>query len=433
LNTTQIPYLTTTHHTSLQPLEQCLLDAQTKIEGWFRQQFQMTSPPIYASVDLRNAEFKIAPVDTNLFPAGFNNLNPDMFSLAIQAWQTSIESQMPGCTNILIIPENHTRNRFYFENLYTLQMLIRKAGFNVKIGSLLQEISEPKSITLTNKEQILLTPITRVNNRLLVDDFNPCLILLNNDLSTEVPDILKNLDQPIAPPLQMGWNRRTKTHHFEHYKKVSEEFATLIGFDPWLITPLFTYCTPVNFTNGEGEDCLIKKSYELLTQIEKKYQQYQIQKKPFITIKADTGTYGIGVMMLDDPETLKHLSRKMRKEMATTKGGKKLDRVIIQEGVYTHETWGEEKFSAEPVVYMVGKHVIGGFYRIHPERGQNQNLNSPGMQFIPLAFTEPCNTPDYHLSARECPNRFYAYGVIARLALVAAAREMQEHLKEDIL
>ena len=178
--------------------------------------------------------------------------------------------------------------------------------------------------------------------------------------------------------------------------------------------------------NREGEKHLVEKTDELLSAVSLKYRQYQIEEKAFVTIKADTGTYGMGVMMLDDAESLKHLSRKGRKEMSVTKGGKKLDRVIIQEGVYTHETWGEEKFSAEPVVYMIGKYVIGGFYRIHPERGNDQNLNSPGMKFMPLPFTQPCNNPDYQGAARDCPNRFYAYGVIARLALIAAAREMVE-------
>jgi glutamate--cysteine ligase len=98
--------------------------------------------------------------------------------------------------------------------------------------------------------------------------------------------------------------------------------------------------------------------------------------------------------------------------------------VIIQEGVYTFETWGQENGVAEPVVYMIGQNVIGGFYRVHKERGINENLNAPGMHFEPLAFEKPCNHPDHSLDPDCDQNRFYAYGVIARLALVAAAREM---------
>src|SRR5476651_2163693 len=105
----QIPNLITALHGPLPALEQQLLDQQTPIEAWFRHQFHKTPPPFYASVDLRNAEFKIAPVDTNLFPAGFNNLNSLFLPLAIQAIQATIEQLMPGCVTILLIPENHTR------------------------------------------------------------------------------------------------------------------------------------------------------------------------------------------------------------------------------------------------------------------------------------------------------------------------------------
>jgi glutamate--cysteine ligase len=48
------------------------------------------------------------------------------------------------------------------------------------------------------------------------------------------------------------------------------------------------------------------------------------------------------------------------------------------------------------------------------------------MHFEPLAFAEPCIQPE---PAAECDaprNRFYFYGVIARLAACAAALELEE-------
>ena len=79
---------------------------------------------------------------------------------------------------------------------------------------------------------------------------------------------------------------------------------------------------------------------------------------------------------------------------------------------------------AEPVVYMLGRHVIGGFYRIHESRGKNENLNAPGAYFEPLAFETACNNPMHDKSCDEEANRFYMYGVISRLASLAAAREI---------
>ncbi len=112
--------------------------------------------------------------------------------------------------------------------------------------------------------------------------------------------------------------------------------------------------------------------------------------------------------------------------MAASKGGQQISKVILQEGVYTFETWGDQQSVAEPVVYMMDHYVVGGFYRLHTGRGPDENLNAPGMAFEPLAFAECCNNPDRNRAPDAHPNRFYAYGVIARLALVAAAREVAE-------
>jgi len=98
--------------------------------------------------------------------------------------------------------------------------------------------------------------------------------------------------------------------------------------------------------------------------------------------------------------------------------------VIIQEGVHTFET--VEDGVAEPVVYMMDHYVVGGFYRVHTERGRDENLNAPGMHFKPLAFDTCCTLPDAAQGPDAPPNRFYAYGVVARLALLAASVEIEE-------
>ena len=143
-----------------------------------------------------------------------------------------------------------------------------------------------------------------------------------------------------------------------------------------------------------------------------------------MVVKADAGTYGMSVMMVHSADEIFELNRKQRTKMSTSKGGQEVSQVIMQEGVYSFETIGEEQAVTEPVIYMIDHFVVGGFYRVHTGRGPDENLNAPGMHFEPLAFVEPCNTPDQRQQPDACPNRFYAYGVIARLALVAAAREI---------
>jgi glutamate--cysteine ligase len=418
-----VPHLLTTFKGPLHAIEQRLLDNQVKIESWFRKKWQQVPPLFYSSVDLRNSGFKLAPVDTNLFPAGFNNLNPQAMPLCIQAVQSFVEKICPTGTQILLIPESHTRHMFYFEHLATLKEILTNAGFEVRIGSLLENLKAAKDIPLPSGKSITLEPLTRKDNRVYVgEDFSPCLILLNNDLSDGVPDVLKGLDQKITPSLDLGWTTRFKSQHFKHYQLAVEEFCKEIDMDPWLISPLFRNCGEVNFMTGEGQDCLIHHADILFKAIKEKYQQHNIDREPFVVIKADAGTYGMAVLMIKSVEELKQLNRKQRMSMATIKGSKAVSQVILQEGVYSFETWGEEESVAEPVVYMIGNHVVGGFYRIHAEKGMDENLNAPGMNFEPLAFVEACNNP----CATEggCDNRFYAYGVIARLALLAGGMEL---------
>jgi glutamate--cysteine ligase len=116
------------------------------------------------------------------------------------------------------------------------------------------------------------------------------------------------------------------------------------------------------------------------------------------------------------------LNRKQRNKMAVVKEGVEVHEVLIQEGVYTFEQVSEGV--AEPVVYMIDHFVVGGFYRVHTGRGKDENLNAPGMHFVPLAFDQSCQAPD--LGHEPGPNRFYTYGVVARLALLAAALELEE-------
>ena len=354
--------------------------------------WQDHAAPFYASVDLRNAGFKLAPVDTNLFPGGFNNLNPDFHTLCVQAAMAAIEKACPDARAIALVPENHTRNQFYLQNVEKLARILRHAGVEVRIGSLLPEITAATDIELTNGTTLRLEPLKRDGNRVKVGDMDPCVVLLNNDLSAGVPAILQGLEQNVLPPLHAGWATRRKSKHFAAYDDVTKDFAQLIGIDPWLINPYFERCGKINFRERQGEECLEGYVSEILADIRKKYAEYGVTEDPFVIVKADAGTYGMGIMTIKDPSEVKGLNRKQRNKMAVVKEGLEVNDVIVQEGVYTFENVGDA--IAEPVVYMIDHFVVGGFYRVHTERGKDQNLNAPGMQFVPLAFDEPCSSPN---------------------------------------
>lgn len=409
-------------------LERELLASTATIEHWLRSKWQDHAAPFYCSVDLRNSGVKLAPVDTNLFPGGFNNMNPDFHPLCVQAAMTAIEKICPDARGAVLIPENHTRNQFYLQNVAVLQTILRHAGLDVRVGSLLRDITAPTEIKLANGARLTLEPLERRDNRLMVDGFDPCVVLLNNDLSAGTPEILMNLEQAVLPPLHAGWTVRRKSNHFQAYREVAEEFAQALEIDPWLINPYFERCGRINFQDRKGEECLEGYVAEILEDVREKYREYGIKEQPFVIIKADAGTYGMGIMTVKDPSEVRDLNRNQRKKMAVVKEGLEVHEVMVQEGVYTFESMDDA--AAEPVVYMIDHFVVGGFYRVHTERGKDQNLNAPGMQFKPLAFAAPCSSPNP--DDPDCPpNRFYAYGVVARLALLAAAIELEVSLEDE--
>ena len=418
-----VPHITTALTGPVPDLERRILDAMPAIEDWLHGQWQEHVPPFYSSVDLRNSGFKRAPIDTNLYPGGFNNLNPEFDALCVRATLAAVKNNAPDARGVLLVPENHTRNSGYMQNVDALQRILRNAGMNVRIGSLLPDLTAPMDIDLANGGKLRLEPLARSGNRIGVDGFEPCVVLLNNDLSAGLPEILLNLEQTVLPPLYAGWYMRRKSHHFAVYRDVATEFARLIGIDPWLIDPCFGSCGKINFHEHTGEDRLAAIVSVVLADIRAKYREYGIKQEPFVIVKADSGTYGMAIMTIKDPSEVLNLNRRDRKKMEMRKGHVEVTEVLVQEGVYSLETVNGAV--AEPVIYMIDQFVVGAFYRAHAGRAQDQNLNVPGSWFEQLAFEKSHATPNLDDPGAP-PNRFYAYAVIARLALVAAAIELEQ-------
>jgi len=419
-----VPHLTTSLTGPLQELERVVLAQRPEIERWFRTQWLEHEVPFYCSVDLRNSGFKLAPVDTNLFPGGFNNLSPEFMPLCVHAAISAVSKICPDTQRFMLVPENHTRNLHYLQNVAVLKRILEGAGLVVRIGSLIPDLKAPTTVETSAGEKLVLEPIQRKGNRVMLDGFDPCAVLNNNDLSAGIPPILAGIEQPVVPPLVAGWSTRRKSQHFHAYDRVAESFAKLVGIDPWVVNPIFSQCGKVNFSESEGEECLAANVEFVLGEVREKYAKYGITEPPFAIVKADAGTYGMGIMTVKSVDDVRNLNRKTRNKMSVIKEGQPVHEVIIQEGVYTFES--VEGAVAEPVVYMLDQFVVGGFYRVHTGRGIDENLNAPGAQYAPLAFETDCHTPDCGGKPGDPPNRFYTYGVVSRLAMLAAALEVEE-------
>jgi glutamate--cysteine ligase len=409
-----VPHLITALNGPINELEQRILDSMPAIERWFRLEWMEHTPPFYSSVDVRNAGFKLAPVDTNLFPSGWNNLTPAMLPLAVQAAMVAIEKICPEAKNLLLIPENHSsnlNNTFYLSSIAQLRRIFHMAGLNVRVGSIDPDLKQNTTVELPNGETITLEPVIRSAKRLGLKDFDPCTILLNNELTKGLPGILEELhEQFVLPPLHASGSVRRKSTHYKCYEDVCKRFGKLLGVDPWLINPMFLTCTDAD---------LAATVDTLLAKIKKKYKEYGITDKPFVVVKTNHSSMadkhaGTSVMMLRQSSELKD-----QKNASLFMG-----ELVVQEGVLTKERMNDAV--AEPVVYMMDRYVVGGFYRVHADRGMDENLCSPGSRYVPLAFAEGAELPQPGVKAgASAPNRFYMYGVIGRLAMLAASYELE--------
>ena len=236
---------------------------QCDIADFFAQKFNNKFLNFYNSVDLRHCGYKIAAVDTNCFPAGFNNLdNSDIEIAKKQAQDFFKQNFSSSIKNILLIPENHTRNLKYLENIARLQEILSSYAVT-KIGSLSEEITKPTDFVLENQQTITLYPLQLQDQKIsTIDGFIADAIILNNDLTSEIPQILQNTITPIFPSAKLGWHQRSKSQHFNLHDQLVNDFCKIIDLDPWLISTYHDVCNGVDFkkqinhANANESECV---------------------------------------------------------------------------------------------------------------------------------------------------------------------------------
>lgn len=415
-----VPHFVTALNGPLLDLEKKILDATPSIERWFRLEWQEHTPPFYCAVDLRNAGFKLAPVDSSLFPGGFNNLSQEMLPLAVQASMAAIEKYCPDAKNLLLIPEQNIQNPFYLQNIARQMQIYRQTGLNVRLGSLDETLKEPVPIDLPDGSQLMLEPLERSQNgrRLGLKNFDPCTVVLNNGLSAGVPALLENIhEQTLLPPLHAGWGVRRKSTHMSAYDDVVKRFAKMVDIDPWMLNPFYLKCNDISFDDAGSETAVMAAVDSVLAKIRKKYKEYGIKDKPFVVIKADANNVDVELMLVKHSSEVPAL---LRQQTAI----RQID-LIVQEGIYSFEQINQSL--AEPVVYMIDRYVVGGYYKVHEQGMATANGTEPATQIVPLAFAQQHAVPDMRAKpGTAAPNRFYLYGVVARLALLAASLELEK-------
>ncbi len=392
---------------------------------WQSQCIQKAPPPFYCSIDLRDSGHKIVPVDCNLYPAGFNNLCPEDLRTASDLFQL----QIPEGSKVLILPETHTQNKYYIENIYYLSQMIQNAGYEVQVGWL-AEGKDPVLLEAPSGKKVTAYPVQIREGVLSALNFSPDFILLNHDFSAGYPSFLETIKQPILPSYLLGWHRRKKSEHFQYYNQLAKEFASIIQVDPWYLQIDTEEVAPVNFNEQEGTEAVAQVVEQMLARTRCAYEHRKIEGKPFVFIKHNAGTYGRGIMVAHSSDELRSMNRRTKTKMSMGKNHVPIRSVVVQEGVPTATL--VDRLAAEPVIYLLGAELMGGFLRTHPQRGVEENLNSQGMVFKKLCmsdlrFPQTEHLPDDFYQFEKQPILEIVYGAIAKLSAFATGLELANH------
>ncbi len=413
---------------ALEQINQAIENKRDELEKWFEYHLGCCRHPVYCSIDFRNAGFKVAGIDANIFPSGFNNLCNDFRRIGSDAFKKFVGRCVPDAKRVLIYPEGHTRNKFYLDNIMRLVEIIGDAGYEHRVGFPFPTGPGSDSVEYetSSESKLKIYNVRREENFLLAGDFKPDLIFLNNDLSGGMPAVLAGVKQKVLPSPKMGWYQRKKSRHFFYKRRFIEDFAKTIGLDPWLMTPLTSEAIPIDFDSTESCEYLAKEVETILNIVKEKYRNYGIDRTPYVYIKDNAGTYGMGILHVHSGDDVRNLNSKQRKKLKYSRRGHPVEEVIVQEGVATGDLF--ENHPMEPVIYMIGGVVVGGFYRIHSEKEEEASLNAPGAEFQSLCFhkvDKMCEGKE-SISLRGCASLINVYGTLARISSIALAREEDE-------
>lgn len=377
--------------------------------------------PLYMSADIRDAGFKIASIDANLYPAGFNNLDASFHELAASQLRVALTRYgVAAGAKLLIVSEEHTRNLFYLENVHALCTILRKAGFDTEVSTqftLEGENYQNGRVTLTTAKGSTLEINNPQNIESRIGEF--AAVVMNHDSSAGTADWLKAASIPVLPAWQAGWHTRSKARHFAHYRDLMQDFGKIVGVDPWFFSALDAHITDTDINADAARAAIAGKAETLLKEIQAKYDEYQITEKPFVFLKSDHGTYGMAMLSFDNAAEIMDINRKEKNKLFKGKSSVVVKDYLLQEGVPTviQVPGASGGHFAESVLMLANNQFIGKFGRVNEQKDARSSLNSTGMYFKPLAFAE-CENPETQVAT-----------VITRIAGVALQREIGELAK----
>jgi glutamate--cysteine ligase len=391
----------------------------SKVETWFRQIRKDVDIPFYSSYDIRDSGYKVTNVDANIYPAGFNNIcRTDRDHCAELVNDYLGRHYGPDVKKLLIVTEEHTNNPYYWDNVATLKLIIEGSGFDVRLAVPRVQTDQPTMMNSVSFGPIEVHAAVIENGKIRATNFEPDLVISNNDFSEFYAEWGETLLTPVNPPRELGWYQRKKSTYFKHYNRLCSEFAQLLEVDPWLFTVETELFENFDMADEKSKEALALRVDAMLKTIGDRHASSGITDKPFVFVKNNSGTYGLAVMRVESSDEIRALNYKTRKKMKAAKSGRDVEEVIIQEGVPS-VVLAEGGVTAEPALYLLGCQLAGGFLRTHLEKGPTESLNSPGAVYKRMCVS------DLKVSVEGHPME-NVYGWVAKLGLLAIGLESAE-------
>lgn len=393
-------------------LHQKILSRKTQICDWFQSKSKNAFIPIYSSYDVRDAGYKVANVDANIYPAGFNNICPTDKETSIDLMRNYLDTKYSkDLQRILLVTEEHTQNPYYWDNVATIRDLMESAGKKVRVG-FGTKLEAPIEVKSANGHTVKVE--SAWGDSTLYTEFNPQLIVSNNDFSEAHADWAKTVTLPINPPRELGWYQRKKSDYFKYYNQLVSEFASAADIDPFVFQVKTEYFPHFDINSEDSRKELAKVVDQFIKDLEVDYKKRGIDQKPFVFVKNNAGTYGLAVIRVQSANEILEWTYKSRKKMKAAKGGRDVEEVIIQEGIPSIVE--KDGVVAEPVIYMIGGELAGGFLRTHSEKDSTESLNSPGAIYKKLCVS------DLEIRPEGCPME-NVYGWTSKIGSLAIAME----------
>jgi glutamate--cysteine ligase len=400
---------------SKEQLEKFICDHWDKINAYITNAQVGLPIPFYSSVDVRESKTKYAPVDHNMFPAGFNNLCHADFKDASLVTKAVLYKINPEAKLIGIFPESHTKNLMYLDHLSTLEKMISDAGYHVIFLSfdahLFAENENCLNLISNNGSPLTICKAEIKDREIYVFGQKTDLIVCNNDQSNPWPINWNDISTPITPTPKIGWFRRQKNTHFSYYKKVADQFCETFSINPELIQAKFIAVEDVDFEAKNGLEKLGLAVDNLVSELKPGSKVF---------VKASQGTYGMGISVVSSGNEIINMNRKTRNKMDIGKNSIKFTSLLVQEGVETILKYDD--MPAEITIYLLNGKSIGGFMRVNGEKDSMGNLNSRGMVFRKLCMGDVIDSAEDHKTKEAM------YSIIARLSTIASAYEIKEVL-----